>query len=201
MEFKEKLQHLRKQKGLTQEELADAIYISRTAISKWESGRGYPTIESLKMISKMFSTSVDQLISSEELLSLAETENRNKMSNLSDIVFGVLDCMMALLFFLPFFGQQEGNKIVEVSLTALKIIPSYIYIPYVVFVSVSVVLGVLILSLQNSDYSFWRKYRLKISLVISILLALMFIITGQPYAAVYAFSIILTKGFLLIKHQ
>ena len=38
MEFHEKLQQLRKQKGLTQEELAEHLYVSRTAISKWESG-------------------------------------------------------------------------------------------------------------------------------------------------------------------
>ena len=54
MEFNEKLQELRKQKGLTQEELAEALYVSRTAISKWESGRGVPNIESLKAISKFF---------------------------------------------------------------------------------------------------------------------------------------------------
>ena len=46
MEFHEKLQELRKQKGLTQEELAESLYVSRTAISKWESGRGYPNIDS-----------------------------------------------------------------------------------------------------------------------------------------------------------
>ena len=45
MEFNEKIQELRKQKGLTQEELAEKLYVSRTAISKWESGRGYPRID------------------------------------------------------------------------------------------------------------------------------------------------------------
>lgn len=54
MEFNEKLCELRKNRGLTQETLAEALYVLRTAISKWESGRGYPNIESLKKISKFF---------------------------------------------------------------------------------------------------------------------------------------------------
>ena len=51
MEFSEKLQELRKNKNLTQEQLAEMLFVSRTAISKWESGRGYPSIDSLKEIS------------------------------------------------------------------------------------------------------------------------------------------------------
>ena len=50
MEFNEKLQELRKSRSLTQEELAEALYVSRTAVSKWESGRGYPGIDSLKVV-------------------------------------------------------------------------------------------------------------------------------------------------------
>lgn len=70
MEFNEKIQQLRKSKGLTQEELADYLYVSRTAISKWESGRGYPNIESLRAIAKFFSVSIDDLLSGEEVLIL-----------------------------------------------------------------------------------------------------------------------------------
>ena len=64
MEFNEKLQELRKQKNMTQDELAEQLFVSRTAISKWESARGYPSIESLKAIAKFFSVTIDELLSS-----------------------------------------------------------------------------------------------------------------------------------------
>ena len=47
MDFSEKLKQLRQNKKWTQDELAEKLFISRTAISKWESGRGFPSIESL----------------------------------------------------------------------------------------------------------------------------------------------------------
>ena len=50
-----------------QEELAEALYVSRTAVSKWESGRGYPSIDSLKEISRYFSVTIDDLLSGEQL--------------------------------------------------------------------------------------------------------------------------------------
>ena len=75
MEFNEKLQQLRKQKALTQEELAKALYVSRTAISKWESGRGCPTIDSLKAISEFFGVSIDELIGYDETQLQEEINN------------------------------------------------------------------------------------------------------------------------------
>ena len=60
MYFNEKLQLLRKDNNMTQEELAEKLYVSRTAVSKWESGKGYPNIDSLKNISRLFSVSIDE---------------------------------------------------------------------------------------------------------------------------------------------
>ncbi|MBQ5322503.1 MAG: helix-turn-helix transcriptional regulator, partial [Oscillospiraceae bacterium] len=101
MEFIEKLRNLRKQKGITQEELAEKLFVSRTAVSKWESGKGYPSIDSLKMISKFYSVTVDELLSGDEMLALAEEENKTKENRFADVVFGILDCCAALLLFLP----------------------------------------------------------------------------------------------------
>ena len=109
MEFNEKLQELRKQRGLTQEELAQSLYVSRTAISKWESGRGYPNIDSLKVIAKFFGVTVDELLSGEELLSVAHEDGKQKENRIHDLVFGLLDISAALLLFLPFFGQKTGD--------------------------------------------------------------------------------------------
>jgi len=62
MNLPEKLVYLRKQKGLSQEELAERMELSRQAISRWESGGAVPGIESLKLLSCLYGVTVDSLI-------------------------------------------------------------------------------------------------------------------------------------------
>ena len=116
MEFNEKLKELRKQHNMTQEQLAERLYVSRTAISKWESGKGYPSIESLKNISKIFSVSIDELLSNNELIQVAESENKSNISKLSSLIFGILDLMALAYIFLPFYGQELNGYIYSVNL-------------------------------------------------------------------------------------
>ena len=86
MEFSKKLQELRKNRGVTQEELADAIFVTRTAVSKWESGRGYPSIDSLKALSRYFSVTVDELIRTEEIMLAAEDDKKDYKDRLKCLV-------------------------------------------------------------------------------------------------------------------
>ena len=67
MKFSEKLKMLRKENNLTQDELAKKLYVSRTAISKWETDMGYPSLETLKQIAEMFNTSIDSLLTNQDL--------------------------------------------------------------------------------------------------------------------------------------
>ncbi|MBR5647340.1 helix-turn-helix transcriptional regulator [Candidatus Saccharibacteria bacterium] len=66
MQFNDKLKTLRKEYNYTQEELAEALDVSRQAITKWESGEGVPDVENLKEISKLFNTTIDELIKEEK---------------------------------------------------------------------------------------------------------------------------------------
>ena len=65
MKLEEKILALRKQKGLTQEQLADMLYVSRQAVSKWETGESLPDIANIVGLSKIFGVSADYLIKDE----------------------------------------------------------------------------------------------------------------------------------------
>ena len=201
MEFHEKLQELRRQKGLTQEELAELLYVSRTAVSKWESGRGYPNIESLKAISKCFSVTIDDLLSGEEVLTIAEEDRRRKETQVRDLVFGLLDCAVAMFLFLPLFGQSADGMVRAVSLLALSEIPVWMRAAYLVFVVGMTAMGVLTLALQNCRAARWERNRRKLSLGLGGAGVLLFIVSRQPYAAILLFLFLAIKALLLMKWQ
>ena len=66
MTFSEKLKEARKNAGLTQEQLAEKLCVSRQAVTKWETGKGLPDIENMKAISGLLNVSIDYLLSDEE---------------------------------------------------------------------------------------------------------------------------------------
>ena len=201
MEFNEKLQELRKKKGFTQEELAEKLYVSRTAISKWESGRGYPNIESLKAIAKFFSVTVDELLSTDEILTIAEEDNKRKENRFRDLIYGLLDLSIAMLLFLPLFAEKADGAIQSVSLIALGGVQSYLKIVYLIAVTVMTVMGILTLALQSCQAIAWVKSKTTLSLTLGALLVLLFMISSQPYAAVFAFVLLTIKALMLIKRQ
>ena len=197
MEFNEKLQELRKQKGITQEELARNLFVSRTAISKWESGRGYPSIESLKQIAKFFSVTVDELLSTDEVLSIAEQDSKQKENHFRDLICGMLDISFILLLFLPFFANKTNESIQVSSLLSLTGVQAYIKILYFVIVIGTVLLGVLLLLLQNYQLATWLKIKIKISFALSIASVVLFTISIQPYPAIFSFLLLIIKSLTL----
>ena len=168
MEFNEKLQELRKNKGLTQEDLASALYVSRTAVSKWESGRGYPSIESLKQIAKFFNITIDELLSSGEALNIAEEETRQKAKSLQSLIFALIDLSALLLLFLPIFGQSQEDAISSVSLLQLTASALWLRVFYYLIVIITAVVGALNLVLGAFNFALWEKYKKTVSLIINV---------------------------------
>lgn len=201
MEFNEKLQELRKQKGLTQEELAEALYVSRAAVSKWESGRGYPNIDSLKEISRFFSVTIDDLLSGSEILTIAEEDQKQKNSLLLDLVFGLLDLSVSMFLFLPLFGQREHDTVYEVSLLALSNIAPYLMGAYITIIAGMILWGILTLALQNCNGKFWVNYKRRISFLLGGSGTLLFIVSMQPYAAALLFIFLSIKILIFVKKQ
>lgn len=199
MEFHEKLQQLRKQNNLTQEQLAEQLFVSRTAVSKWESGRGYPNLESLKCISKLFSISIDELLSNDELLELAERDKCANIGRIIGLVFGALDVITLAFLFLPLFGQQEGDYIRAVTLlshTGISEVLQWLYVGYLVLLSA---FGVFELAAELINPERWLSLCRLCSLALHAAAVFLFAVSRQPYVTALLFLLFVVKVLLLIQ--
>jgi transcriptional regulator with XRE-family HTH domain len=198
MEFNEKLQELRKSKSLTQEELAEALFVSRTAISKWEQGRGYPSIDSLKEISRFFSVSIDDLICSEEIISAAADEKKECVEKYISLICNTLDIFLALLLFLPVFGNGTDHP-VSVSLYAITGLSTWTKTVFAALISLTALNGICGVIINHFDKPVWNRHRLMTGMVLSVACVAVFILTRQPYAGIICLAVLVAKGFMVAR--
>ena len=78
MTFKEKLVILRKMRGLTQDDFASAVGVSRQAVYKWESGQSYPEVPKLLEIKNLFNISIDELLDDNFDIPVPEKKKRKR---------------------------------------------------------------------------------------------------------------------------
>lgn len=107
--FSDKLKELRTSNNMTQEELASKLYVTRNAVSKWETGKGYPSIDSLKDISKLFNISIDELINDKDIkmitLENSSTINQQKKVYLSGLIF-IIYALFGIIFPIIVFSND-----------------------------------------------------------------------------------------------
>ena len=98
MELGQHIKMQRQEKGYSQEDLANRVYVSRQTISNWENGKSYPDIKSLVLLSEIFSISIDILIKGDVEIMKREidTHEHEKFENNSK-VFAVLFIAMLIL--------------------------------------------------------------------------------------------------------
>ena len=198
MEFNEKLQYFRKKSNLTQEELAEKLFVSRTAISKWESGRGMPSISSLKAISEVFNVSIDEPLSSEEIIEVAEKENKENMKSFKNIIFGIMDLMSIIFLFIPLFGKEINGYIYLVTLFSIEQVGKYFYL---IIIGVTILYGVAELIISKFENKSVDKINSIISLGLTSIAIITFIATREPYIAFIEFCIFLIKVVVYIKQN
>ncbi len=201
MEFNEKLQQLRTGKNLTQEQLAEQLYVSRAAISKWESGKGYPNIESLKCISKFFSISIDELLSGEELINIAETENSTNLNKIYSLILGTLDVMAIAFILLPLYGNPVDGYVYSVNLLSFTAVTPVNLVIYWIFFVTLIGLGVTKLLCVHLERESWSNSITKVSLVISGMAICLFAAAREPYITAFMFLLFVAKIFVWVKRS
>ena len=201
MEFYEKLQELRKSRGLTQEELAQALYVSRTAVSKWESNRGYPSIDSLKDISAYFSVSIDDLLSSDKVISIAEKENKSNIRHICGMLYGIVDLFSIILVILPLYPKTVDGFVYAVNLmtyTETSVFNRYMY--WGMF-GVLMVCGAVKTGLIRLKISKGQNLVTIFSLFVNVVAVMYLSLAREPYAVTVAFMLLIVKGILVFKGE
>ena len=97
MNFADKLKELRQEKGVSQAKLAEEIFVSRSAVAKWENGLGIPNEESLKLLATYFEISEEQLLENKENEQILVSKNQTIADQHNIIIGLVVGCGIGLM--------------------------------------------------------------------------------------------------------
>lgn len=109
MKTSEKIKKYRKQANLSQEDLASKIYVSRTLITKYESGTVFPTDENIKKLAEVFGIETDDLLSDDEKSQVVEKSHnsRNRYWLILSICAASISVVLLLLSVIPFYEYSS----------------------------------------------------------------------------------------------
>lgn len=198
MELPEKIQKLRKEHNLTQEQFAEQLFVSRTAVSKWETGRGMPSMESLKQIANLFHITLDQLLSTEEVVVIAESENKENIKRFATYIDGIINLAGLLGLLLPLYKAEENGFFYSVPLYQLS---GWQGIVFWIAPVIMAICGI-------AQMTFAGRENVKLNTTVNIAgtaahisAILLLILCGHPYPAVLFFFLFAMKGILLLKKR
>ena len=107
MEFKDKLKKLRRDQGMTQAQLAAAIFVSRSAVAKWENGLGVPSRESMEALEALFEVTHEEIATTEPEQALV-AKNRRLYVIGQTFLWAAMLALVAVLAVLP-FAIHDGS--------------------------------------------------------------------------------------------
>lgn len=195
MELSKKIKQIRNDNKLTQEQFAEKMLVSRTAVSKWENGTCYPSIDSLKYMSQTFNISLDKLLSSEEIMELAKTENQSNISKYNGLLFCLLDIVRIIFIFLPLYSYKTNDFVYSVSLFNSNDLGSILKIIFMLIYIMFLILGIIELIF---NYKGNNGLINKISLFLDVISIFILLFTKQPYVIALMFLIFIIKIVMLL---
>lgn len=195
MELSEKIQKLRKERGLTQEQFAEQLFVSRTAVSKWETGRGTPSMESYQMIAKFFDITLDELLRAEDIITIAENENKENISRFACYIDGIFNITAVVGLLLPLYKVEQNNLFYSVPLYQFK---GWLAILYWIFPVMMSICGTIQILINKGERETLKKNINLIGFILNVCAIFVLILSGQPYPAVMFFTLLLIKGTVML---
>ena len=142
MELGNHIKHYRNEKGLSQEELAERVYVTRQTISNWENNKNYPDINSIVLLSEVFEISIDNLIKGD----LEQMKNEINSEEVKKLNF--YSWMMAIIFLIAIISL----------IPMLKFIGLYGFIPYFALMSCAMFFALKIEKIKkNNDVHTYKE--------------------------------------------
>ena len=143
--------------------------------------------------------SIDDLLSGDQLIMIAEKENKSNLNSACDLLLGFVDLFSLLLIFLPLYSKPSNGYIYAVNLFGYvdndaNIITTY----WVLFVSLTIV-GIVKILMAYFKFEKAKKAVDSLSIGLSVIAVLFLSMAKEPYAITVAFLLLLVKGVLLYK--
>lgn len=113
MELNEKLSQLRKKKGLTQLELAEALNVSRQAVSRWEVGTAVPTLDNLVNLSEVYAVPLDELVHGESISTRSGRKPASRLRTLAAALCLVVAGALIATVVFKLYRDYQVRKAVE----------------------------------------------------------------------------------------
>lgn len=154
----------------------------------------------MKEISKYFSVTIDELLTGEKLISIAEKENKSNIQKLCDLLIGIVDLFSFILIVLPLYPNPINGYIYSVNLFAYTETASFNRLIYWIMFLALVIAGAVKIFITQFNINKGQKIVTGISIVLSILTILFLAMAKEAYAITFAFLLFVVKGILLFKH-
>lgn len=164
-----------------------------------ETGKGYPSIDSLREISRYFSVSIDDLLSADKLISIAERENKSNIRNMCDIIIGIADIFALLLIAMPLYPKTVNSIVYSVNLFSYAETSDLNLTAYwFMFLSLIAAGAAKLVMVYLKKISVQKTITIWSSLI-NILTVILLAVAGETYAVVISFLILMIKIIMIFE--